>query len=80
MLLRVSPLVTVSYSACLVVAALLGRLLLHLHADGVADIVGVLLDERLEAVGFQVLAVLLLLLSGLMCMMTSVPTVSFSPR
>ena len=47
------------------VAALFDLLLGQQHADGVADVVGVLLHERVQAVGFQVLAVLLLVRVGL---------------
>ena len=38
---------------------------LHLHDDGVADVVGVLLDELLELVGLQILVVVLLVGVGL---------------
>ena len=38
---------------------------LHLHDDGVADVVGVLLDELLELIGLQILVVVLLVGVGL---------------
>ena len=47
------------------VAALLDLLLGHHHADGVADVVGKLLDERVQAVGLEILAVVLLIRVGL---------------
>ena len=43
----------------------LGTAVLHLHADGVADVVGVLLDEVGQGIGGQVLVIVLLVGVGL---------------